>query len=137
MEVDMRSSAPGPLAALDTRFQKAIDTAVAEENDRWRMPRSVTVVKDRVGYRPAGSTPADSGIVRAAEAVHWALGLPITLNESSTDANIPMSLHIPAITIGGGGRGSGAHAASESFDTADSWRGTERALLLALVLAQR
>jgi acetylornithine deacetylase/succinyl-diaminopimelate desuccinylase-like protein len=137
MEVDMRSSAAAPLAALEARLQKAIDTAVAEENERWHMPRSVTVVKERVGYRPAGSTPSDSAIVRSADAVHRALGLPITFNESSTDANIPMSLHIPAITIGGGGRGTGAHAASESFDTAESWHGTERALLLVLALAQR
>ena len=51
----------------------------AEENDRWRTPRMMTVVKERVGDRPAGSTPADSPIVRTAEAVHRALGLPIAL----------------------------------------------------------
>jgi len=137
MEVDLRSVAPAPLAALDARFQKAIDAAVAEENERWRSPRTITVVKERVGDRPAGSTSGDSPIVRTARAVHRALGLPVTLSESSTDSNIPMSLHIPAITIGGGGRGVGAHAPSESFDTTDSWQGTQRALLLAIALAQR
>ncbi|MEP7304251.1 MAG: M20/M25/M40 family metallo-hydrolase [Acidobacteriota bacterium] len=137
MEVDMRSSAQTALAALDARFQKAIDAAVAEENDRWRTPRMITVVKERVGDRPAGSTPADSMIVRTVEAVHRALSVPVAFNESSTDSNIPMSLRIPAITIGGGGRGAGAHAATESFDTTDSWRGTERALLLAIALAQK
>jgi tripeptide aminopeptidase len=122
---------------LESRFQRAVDAAASEENERWRMPGMVTVVKDRVGYRPAGSTPADSAIVRTAEAVHRVLGLPIMLNESSTDSNIPMSLGIPALTIGGGGRGTNAHALTESFDTSDSWLGTQRVLLLTIALAQR
>ena len=60
----------------------------------------------------------------------------ISLAEGSTDANLPMSMHIPAITIDGGGRGENAHALNESFDTTDSWQGTQRALLLAVALAQ-
>jgi hypothetical protein len=47
-----------------------------------------------------------------------------------------MSLGIPAVTIDGGGTGNGAHTADETFDTTDSWRGTQRALLLAIALAQ-
>jgi acetylornithine deacetylase/succinyl-diaminopimelate desuccinylase-like protein len=136
MEVDLRSVAPAPLAALDARFHKAIDAAAAEENDRWRSPRTITVVKERVGDRPAGSTPGDSPIVRTAEAVHRALALPITLGESSTDSNIPMSLHIPAIIVGGGGREHRRACADQSFDTTDSWY-AERALLLAIALAQK
>ncbi len=137
MEVDMRSADSASLAALDAKFQKTIDAAVAEENERWRTPRMITVVKERVGDRPPGSTPADSPIVRTADAVHRAFGLPFALSESSTDSNIPMSLHIPAITIGGGGNGAGTHALTESFDTADAWLGTQRAVLLAVALAQR
>ena len=136
MEVDLRSVDAASLAALDARFQKAVDTAVAEENARWRSPGAITATRERVGDRPAGSTPAGSSIVRAAEAVHRALGLEFVLSESSTDANIPMSLRIPAITIGGGGRGADAHALTESFDTTDSWVGTQRALLLTIALAQ-
>jgi hypothetical protein len=48
-----------------------------------------------------------------------------------------MSLHIPAITIGAGGRGTDAHALTESFDTTDSWVGSVRALLLTIALAQK
>jgi acetylornithine deacetylase/succinyl-diaminopimelate desuccinylase-like protein len=137
MEVDLRSSDSASLAALEVRFQKAVDAAVLEENSRWRTPRVITVVKDLVGDRPAGSTAATAPIVRTAQAVHQALNLPVALGESSTDSNIPMSLRIPAITIGGGGRGNSAHAVTESYDTTDSWRGTERALLLTIALAQR
>ena len=65
------------------------------------------------------------------------LGFSANLGEGSTDANIPMSLKIPAITIGGGGRGRDAHALTESFDTTDSWKGTQHALLLTIALAQK
>jgi hypothetical protein len=58
------------------------------------------------------------------------------LSEGSTDSNLPISLAIPAITIGGGGSGSNAHALSESFDTTDSWKGTQNAILLAIALSQ-
>jgi len=64
------------------------------------------------------------------------LGLPVTLDEGSTDSNIPMNMGIAAITIDGGGRGSGAHALDEAFDSTNSWQGTQRALLIALALAQ-
>ena len=66
-----------------------------------------------------------------------ALGFPVTLDEGSTDSNIPMSLGIPAITIDGGGRGTGAHALDEAFDQTNSWQGSQRALLLAIALAQQ
>src|SRR5438093_6285899 len=136
MEVDMRSSDPAALASVDANFQKAVDAAVIEENERWGTPRMVTATKDLVGDRPAGSTPDDSPIVQTAIAVNKALGFPVALGEGSTDANIAMSMKIPAITIGGGGRGTGAHALSEAFDTTDSWMGTQRALLLTIALAR-
>ncbi len=61
----------------------------------------------------------------------------MTLDEGSTDSNIPMNMGIPAITIDGGGRGTGAHALDEAFDSTNSWQGTQRALLIALALAQQ
>ena len=65
-----------------------------------------------------------------------ALGFPVTMDEGSTDANYPQSLGIAAITIDGGGRGTGAHALDEAFDSTDSWKGTQRALLLTIALTQ-
>ena len=60
-----------------------------------------------------------------------------TLEESSTDSNIAMNRGIPAITIEGGGGGSGSHALDESFTTTDSWKGSQRALLICLALAEK
>jgi hypothetical protein len=58
------------------------------------------------------------------------------MGEGSTDANLPMSLKIPAITIGGGGSGSEAHAPAESFDATGAARAVENAVLLTVALAQ-
>jgi acetylornithine deacetylase/succinyl-diaminopimelate desuccinylase-like protein len=137
MEVDMRSSDPASLAAIDSSIQKAVDAAVAEENQRWSKPGMITAVKELVGDRPAGSTPENSPIVRAGLAAATVLGFSANLGEGSTDSNIPMSMNIPAITIGGGGRGREAHALTESFDTTDSWMGTQHAMLVAIALAQK
>jgi tripeptide aminopeptidase len=136
MEVDMRSADPASLQSVDAKFHKAVDDAVADENARWGS-RQLTVEKTLVGSRPAGQTKADAPIVVASVSATKALGIAVSLDEGSTDSNIPMSLGIPAITIDGGGRGRGAHALDESFDTTESWKGTQRALLIALALAQQ
>jgi acetylornithine deacetylase/succinyl-diaminopimelate desuccinylase-like protein len=137
MEVDMRSADPAALTALDAGVHNAIDRGLAEENARWNNRGLLEVDKKLVGKRPAGRLPADAPVVEAAVSVTRALGAAVALDEGSTDANIPISLGIPAITIDGGGRGQGAHSLDEAFDTTDSWLGTARALLVAIALAGR
>jgi acetylornithine deacetylase/succinyl-diaminopimelate desuccinylase-like protein len=136
MEVDLRSSDPAALAALDRQFHAAVQNAAQEENTRWGRTGVVTVATELVGNRPAGATPMDSVIVQTAREAGAAIGLTVELAEGSSDSNIPMSLGVPAITIGGGGIGAQVHALSETFDTTDSWRGTANAVLIAIVLAQ-
>ena len=136
MEVDMRSADDMALRALDARFHRAVDQAMAAENARWNQNSPVTVDKTLVGDRPAGATPANSAIVEAAVSVTSALGIGVTLDEGSTDSNVAMSLKIPAVTIDGGGRGTGSHSLEETFDTTNAWQGAQRALLLAVALAQ-
>ena len=72
------------------------------------------------------AAPADPGDQRSQE----------VLREGSTDSNVPMNLGIPAITISGGGTGTGAHSLNETFDTHDAWKGTQRAILLVVALAR-
>jgi tripeptide aminopeptidase len=136
MEVDMRSSDKASLEALHTKFKAAMREAVDEENRRWPGRGAVTVAPELVGVRPPGQTSADSAIAITASAVTRLFGGNGRLGEGSTDANVPMNLGIPALTIGGGGQGTGAHSLNEAFDTTDSWRGTQRALLLAVALAR-
>jgi acetylornithine deacetylase/succinyl-diaminopimelate desuccinylase-like protein len=135
MEVDMRSADAASLQSLDAKFHRAVDDAVSAENARWNS-RALTVDKALVGNRPAGRAAATAPIVQAAVSVTRALGFPVTLDEGSTDANYPQSLGIAGITIDGGGRGTGAHALDEAFDSTDSWKGTQRAVLLTIALAQ-
>jgi tripeptide aminopeptidase len=137
MEVDLRSADPAALRALDTGFQRAVDAALADENERWENRGRLTVEKALVGSRPGGRNPADAPILSAAVSVTSALDRRTRVDEGSTDANIPMSLGVPAITIGGGGSSGGTHTTAETFDTTDSWHGTARALLLAIALTSR
>jgi len=136
MEVDLRSADNAMLESLNARYKRAVDEAVAAENRRWKSGVPVSVSNEVVGFRPAGETPADSPIVRTAIEVNRQFGSLGNLSEGSTDANVPMSMGIPAITIGAGGKGMGAHALDESFDTKDSYLGTQRALVLALALVR-
>ncbi|MGV3516817.1 M20/M25/M40 family metallo-hydrolase, partial [Luteitalea sp.] len=135
MEVDLRSEEAASLAELDARVRKAIDAAVTAENARWRHSAKVSADVRLVGDRPAGRTPDTSDIVRAASSVLSALRHRVVLETSSTDANVPMARGVPAITIGGGGTGEGAHSLDESFDTAGAVEGLRQAILLGVALA--
>jgi acetylornithine deacetylase/succinyl-diaminopimelate desuccinylase-like protein len=133
--VDMRSVDRAQLDSLDARFRAAVRQALDEENARWQSGVKLTVAIDTIGIRPAGTQPADAYIVRAAEEAGKRLGFTPPATASSTDANIPINLGIPALTIDGGGGGGGAHSLGEWFDTKDSHLGTQWALLLVLALA--
>jgi tripeptide aminopeptidase len=136
MEVDLRSASRAALTALDGQLQKTLAAALAAEHVRWQRPGVLTMTKELVGDRPVGTTPVNSVVVATAFAATRAVGAVPAISVSSSDANYPTSLRIPSVHIGGGGDGSGIHTPSESFDTTDSWRGTERALLLTIALAQ-
>jgi tripeptide aminopeptidase len=136
MELDMRSHDPAALAAIDQRIHGAVAEAVQEENARWEGRAPVAAAWELLAERLSGVTPAEAPIVRATLSVSQALGLRVPVFPGTTDSNVPMSMGIPAVTIDGGGSGSGGHSPGEVFDSTDSWKGTQRALLLALALAQ-
>jgi di/tripeptidase len=136
MEVDLRSADAAALAQLDAGFQASIRGALEEENGRRRGHDPLTVSIEQVGNRPAGQSATDSRIVETTIATLKALSLPVRLAEGSTDANLPMSLGVPSIAIGGGGVGQDVHSPRESFDTTDSWRGTQLITLLAVALSR-
>lgn len=137
MELDLRSADAAQLASLDAKVQGLVDSALADENRRWRAGARLTVTKQVIGDRPAGSLPASAPIVQTVQAAARAiLGTSVPLSEGSSDANLPLSLGIPAVTIGGGGQGEDVHAASEWWDPTDSWKGTQHALLVTVALAQ-
>jgi tripeptide aminopeptidase len=138
LEMDMRSETEASLMEVDGKFKKALENAVAAENAKWKNG-TVTVTTELVGDRPAGQTSESSMIVQTAMSVTRALGFKTSLGASSTDSNWPISLGIPAITVGGGGgeAGGGSHSLNEAFDSTNSWQGTQRAVLLAIALTEK
>jgi hypothetical protein len=95
------------------------------------------MVVDTIGIRPTGGQPDSAPIVRAAEEAGKLLGLSPKLGASSTDANIPISLGVPGITIDGGGSGGGAHGLDEWYSAGpEGWKGPQWAALILLALVQ-
>jgi di/tripeptidase len=135
MWVDMRSNELPPLLAIEKELLAAVKQAVVEENARWNSDK-ITVDIKMVGDRPAGTQPADTSIVQAMYAATVALGIePELEGPASTDANLPISLGIPALCIGGGGRGGNGHAFDEWYENVDAYLGTQNIFLTILGLA--
>jgi acetylornithine deacetylase/succinyl-diaminopimelate desuccinylase-like protein len=139
MDVDMRSESWESLEQVEAAIRRAIDTGLASENARWpKSAAKITVKYDTIGIRPIPATPQtdDSPIVRTALDAAKVLGETAPTSASSTDSNLPMSLGVPAITIGGGGKGQDAHALTEWYqDGADGYKGPQWALLIVTALA--
>ncbi|MFZ0878715.1 MAG: hypothetical protein WA002_04425, partial [Candidatus Acidiferrales bacterium] len=89
-----------------------------------------------IGVRPGGKLPDDSPLLAAITSVDTYLGNSSRRERSSTDANIPLSLGIPAIAIGGGGQGGGSHSLDEWYDSTDRLLGLKRLLLTTLLVAR-
>jgi acetylornithine deacetylase/succinyl-diaminopimelate desuccinylase-like protein len=138
LEVDLRSESADELAKLEARFHAVVAGAAAAENQA-RSTRNgrITVATTLIGDRPAGSTDQDSDLVRFAAAAIAAHGTEPVFEASSTDANIPMSLGIPAIKIGSGGSGGRAHSLEEWIDVTPeaSLRGMQAGLATLLATA--
>ena len=140
MDVDMRSESVSNLEEMDVRVHAAVEKALVAENARWPKSKAKISVKfDTIGIRPVGKVPQTAATPIVATALNAAKLLGeenAPTGASSTDANIPMSLGIQAITIGGGGKGGDAHALTEWYqDGPDGYKGPQWALLIVAALA--
>jgi acetylornithine deacetylase/succinyl-diaminopimelate desuccinylase-like protein len=117
MEVDMRSESPLELEKVETQFLMLVKQAAEDEN-KARSTASGRVTADikLIGDRPSGETPVTSPIASTAAATLRALGMTPNFSYSSTDANFPISLGIPALRLTSGGSGGGSHALEEWID---------------------
>lgn len=135
MDVDMRSESPASLERIDAALHEAVRRAVDEENADRRRGDPVTAELVLIGDRPSGEIAESDPIVQRSVAVSRMMGIEPRLGRGSTDSNIPISLGIPAVTIGGGGVGGEAHSLHEYFVNRDGTRGIRRALLILLAQA--
>lgn len=134
MSIDLRSNDQKELEALESKVLKILVQARDEENRRWKSS-DITVEMKAIGSRPSGSLSETENIVQTSCAVANAMNIPYTIREAgSTDANIPISLGIPAIQVGFGGSTGGTHTLAEWYDTKDSYLGPKKHLLTVLSL---
>ncbi len=142
-DLDMRSTDALALANAAYEVRRIVHGVVADAS------RNVTVhgriIQDAalraeiitLGERPGGCLPSTHPLVElAASATRWQSCEPVSAT-ASTDANIPLSRGIPAITIGAGGRGGGAHSLHEWYDNTNGMRGIARALAIVVALASQ
>lgn len=132
-KVDIRSESNQKLEELVELLSAAVDRARDLENQRAVAGKVSAKVKE-IGSRPAADLPEKSPILQYIRAVDAHLGIRSHLDCSSTDANIPISMGIPAIAIGAGGVGGGAHTTQEWFRPEGRDLGLKRILLLLILL---
>ena len=140
VKVDMRSESETELDRLEAALRKAIEAGVAEETTVAREAghtgdARVEIRYRSLGDRPGGQLPDGAPLLEAVRQADRYLDNQSRLERSSTDANIPLSLGIPAIAVGGGGRSGGAHSPGEWYDPTGREMGVKRLLLTVLALA--
>jgi acetylornithine deacetylase/succinyl-diaminopimelate desuccinylase-like protein len=141
MKVDLRSESDVELAKIESflrdSVQSGIDEEMAAARDRGMAGGTTTLdLKISVlGVRPAGELPETSPLLAALLAADTRLGNRSRRERSSTDANIPLSVGIPAISIGAGGRSGGAHTTEEWFEPTGRELGLQRVALTLLAVA--
>lgn len=131
---DLRSTAADSLTSLEVALHRAIEDAVLSANGKIPAELGLRFSIRSIGDRPTGTLPAASRMLALLRAVDRHLGLRTELRTASTDANIPLSLGVEAISIGAGGEGGGIHTTAEWFDARGRDLGLRRILLLLLAL---
>lgn len=131
-KVDLRSESAARIDEMAALLGAAVEEAVSVENNRGT--GRVAAKMKEIGARPGGGLAADAPILEYLRAVDAHLGIRSHLDCSSTDANIPLSLGIPAVSIGTGGQGGGAHTPAEWYQPEGRELGLRRILLTLCLL---
>ncbi len=137
--VDFRSTDVRGLVQLEVALHRAVEDAVDRANaasEGGKAPKPVRYSIETIGDRPAAELPQDSPLLDALRAVDRHLGLRTDLRLGSTDANIPLSLGVPAVSLGAGGDGGGAHTRAEWYSGVNRELGLRRVLLLTLAMLE-
>ena len=134
LKVDIRSESEDELTRLESALRESISAGVRDEMDsaRDRSKGKLEWKVELLGSRPGGELAPDSPLLAALRAADEVVGNQSRVERSSTDANIPLSLGIDAISIGAGGSGGGAHSLQEWYDFAGREAGLKRVLLTVL-----
>jgi acetylornithine deacetylase/succinyl-diaminopimelate desuccinylase-like protein len=136
---DLRSTEPEQLIRLEVELHRAVEDAVMAVNrtaaNRGDRSPAVRFSIEKIGDRPAGRLPAGSSLLELLRFVDRHLSIRTEQRIASTDANIPLSLGVPALSLGAGGEGGGIHTRGEWYDAHGREMGLRRLLLLLLAAA--
>jgi tripeptide aminopeptidase len=132
-KVDIRSESPAKLDEIAALLTNAVERALEAENDRATGAKVTAKIKE-IGSRPGGRLRDDAYILQAVRAVDSHLGIRSHLDCASTDANVPLSMGLAAVSIGAGGHGGGAHTPQEWFHPDGRELGLKRILLTLYLL---
>jgi tripeptide aminopeptidase len=133
-KVDVRSESSSKLEEIANLLTTSVERALEVENQRASGGKVTAKIKE-IGTRPGGTLSSDAPILQYIRAVDAHLGIRSHLDCASTDANIPLSMGLPAISIGAGGQGGGAHTPREWFHPEGRELGLKRVLLTLWMLA--
>ncbi len=136
---DFRSTDPEQLIRLEVELHRAVEDAVIAANKEFsngnRRKHALDFSIEKIGSRPAGRLRDDSSLLEVLRAVDRHLSIATEQRVASTDANIPLSRGISAVSMGAGGEGGGIHTRGEWYDARGRELGLRRILLLLLAMA--
>lgn len=139
VKVDLRSAADSEIAKLEAALREAVQAGVDEENaaarERTSRNGQLKVQFKVLGVRPGGDLPENAPLLEAVRAADRYLNNRSRVERSSTDANVPLSMGVPAVSLGAGGRGGGSHSLEEWYEPAGRDVGLKRILLTVLGVA--
>jgi acetylornithine deacetylase/succinyl-diaminopimelate desuccinylase-like protein len=135
VQLDVRSESDAEIARLMAAARKAFQRGNEEEMDAAGHTAALALKYRELGSRPSGALSENSPLLAAAREADRALGNISRLEISSTDANAPLSMGIPAIALGAGGSGGGTHTLQEWYDSSGREMGVKRVLLTLVNIA--
>jgi acetylornithine deacetylase/succinyl-diaminopimelate desuccinylase-like protein len=128
-KLDLRSEDPLVLEELTALLSSAVEASLERENRAAHGTRLTAKIKE-LGSRPGGRLPQESSLLATIRAVDHQLNIRSKIDCASTDANVPLSLGLPAVSIGAGGQGGGAHTREEWYQPEGRESGLRRILLI-------
>ena len=132
MQIDIRSIDPNRLDDMEEILYNSMNEALDEQNAIKRSGPDLKLTINKIGNRPSGKVDESVPLIQKTIAATQYMGIEPRLTIGSTDSNIPISLGLPAVTIGRGGEGGGAHSLDEWWLNKDGFRSIQLALLILL-----
>jgi len=132
MLIDIRSIEPNRLNNMEEILYNSMQEALKEQNEMKRSGPDLTLTINKIGNRPSGIVEESVPLIQKTIAATQYMGVEPRLTIGSTDSNIPISLGVPAVTIGRGGDGGGAHSLDEWWINKEGYKSIQLALLILL-----